>query len=256
MSDETDDDVRRATGPTLAAVGVVCTSSLVLVSVLHLGTPLKLFTWLAVLLAAGSGATLALTGRRRLWFPACLSACFYLAFPGPCQVIPMLEKWSLFDDRGGRHGWAITPGLMFGVDGPNTELMEGLVGPLAPNWWVQAPLSPYIRDGNERVNSRSVIRYSFFPDVLQMLPDDKARRAVIEALTDTENRLRVHQGLLLTCLVVESYPDGMDAESWWSHHKLVLRPEYDAAKAASITFEWSSRVQAHDALANDARVAS
>ena len=198
----------------LAIIGLLGTVSLCVLSILHLGTPLTLYTWLIVGLCAASGASLALQGKRRLFFGLALLICVYLAIPGPFQMIPGVELWSLFDDVGGRSGWAITPGLQFGSDSPNTAILESHVGPLKPNWWYQAPHSPWIRDGNERVQSRNIIRYEYLPEIIAMLPDDEARRTVISVLTVTDNRLRVHQGLLLACLHVLGYPDGMDGESW------------------------------------------
>ncbi len=71
-----------------------------------------------------------------------------------------------------------------------------------------------------------------------MLPDDAARKTVIKALTDTENRLRVHQGLLLACLHDLKYPAGTDRNSWWLHHKEFFKSEHDPIVAASLTQGW------------------
>ncbi|QDU94381.1 hypothetical protein [Lignipirellula cremea] len=227
----------------LAMLGIVCTTSFVVVSLYRLGLPLTLYTWVVVTLCAAAGATLAINGKRRLLiFPTALVVCVYLAIPDPFQVIPFVEKWSLFDDVGGRSGWAITPGLKFGKDGPNTAILESYVGSLEPNWWYQAPHSPYIRDGNERVQSRNVIRYEYFPHILEMLPDDDARRTVIKALTDTENRLRVHQGLLLACLRDLKYPAGTERNSWWLHHREFFKSEHDPIVAASLVQGWLENI--------------
>ncbi len=222
-----------------------CTLFLVAVALYRFGLPLTLYTWVVVTLAAASGITLARSGKSASFgFPVALAFCAYLAVPGPFQVVPVIQKWSLFDDAGGRSAWAITPGLRFGKDGPNTAILESHVGPLEPRWRFQAPHSPYIRDGNERVQSRNIIRHESFPEVLVMLPNDDARRAVIEALTDTENRLRVHQSLLLTCLYDLSFPVGTDRNSWWSHHKHLFYPEHDPTIAASLTQDWLEKVRA------------
>lgn len=227
----------------LATLGIFCTATLVVVSLFRLGLPLTLYTWVVVTLCAASGVSLALTGKRRfLIFPATLAVCIYLAIPVPFQVIRLIEVWSLFDDVGGRSGWAITPGLQFGKKGPCTAMLESYVGPLEPNWSYQAPYSPYIRDGNERVQSRNVIRYEYFPEILEMLPDDAARQTVIKALTDTENRLRVHQGLLLACLHDLNYPAGTDRNSWWLHHKELFKSEHDPIAAASLAQGWLENI--------------
>lgn len=240
----------------LTLIGVLCSGSLVVLSMSRFGLPLDSFTWLVVAVVASSGVSLGLPGSRRPWFLVSLAAGLYLVFPGPCQVVPLVEKWSLFDDRGGRSGWGITPCLRFGREGPNTELMESLVGRLEPNWWYQAPQSPYIRDGNERVHSRSIIRKEFFPELMEMLPNDNARCAVVLALTDTQNRLRVHQGLLLTCLFVEGSPAGWDANAWWLHNEALLQSEHDPAIAASIAIDWIAKIESCDALANNRLVAT
>jgi hypothetical protein len=206
------------------------------------GRPLDSFTWtaLAVVLACS-----ALPGIFRLrWRTAVLISLLgvYIAFPGPFLVIPLLERWSLCDDHGGRRGRLISPGLRFGHNGPNTELLESYLGPLPPNWWLQAPQFPYIRDGNERVQSRNPILRDYLPDMLARLPDDAARKQVLSCLVDPENRLRVHQGLLLACLLELGYPPGLDAEGWWRAHRDLFKREHDPIAAAKLTRGWLRKI--------------
>ena len=226
----------------LAVLGLFSTVALLVFTFICFGLPLNLYTWIVVVLCAVSGASLAFSGKWQFLFTVPLLTCVYLAVPIPFQFFSCIEICSLFDDVGGRSGWVITPGLKFGKDGPNTLLLESYLGPLKPNWWYQASHSPYIRDGNERVQSRNVIRYEYFPEILAMLPDDDARRTVIEALTDTENRLRVHQGLLLVCLHVLKYPEGMNAGSWWMQHQQLFISEHDPSIAASMTQGWLQEI--------------
>jgi len=134
--------------------------------------------------------------------------------------------------------------LRFSNDARNAPLLETFVGPLEGNWRYSSPFSPLIRDGDERVQCRNIIRYDFFPEILEMLPHDAARRAVIKALTDTENRLRVHLGLLLACLHELNYPAGTNRKTWWKHHKELFRPEYDPMVAASLTQDWLQQINA------------
>ena len=232
-------------GPSLAwgAIGGGITLLLVATALWRLGWPLNPYTWGVIALCALSGVTLRRPKQNLGWFVLALSVCLYLNFPRECQVIPVINVWSLYDDVGSRSGSAITPFLHFGRDGENTKLMESYVGPLEANWWYQCPLSPYMRDGNERVRSRSITRYGYFPELLAMLPDDQARRTVILALTDRSNRLRVHQGLLLACLYVGNYPEGMDAESWWAHHQALFEPEYDPTVAAAVIQGWRAQAE-------------
>lgn len=76
-----------------------------------------------------------------------------------------------------------------------------------------------------------------------MLPDDAARRAVVIALAAPNNRLRVHQGLLLVCLYDLGYPEGMDRDSWWAAHSQLFRREYDPKVAASLVCDWLENVE-------------
>ncbi len=236
-------DSPRRSGFSLAVVGLLSTTTLVLAAFTLHGWPLTVYTWIFTGLCAASGATRGLPDKRRFLFIPLLLICVYLAVPGLFLFIPGFEMWSLFDDVGGRSGWSFAPGLEFGRDGPNTVLLESYVGELQPNWWKQAPHSPYVRDGNERVQSRNLIRHKYFSEVLEMLPDDEARRTVILALTDKDNRLRVHQGLLLSCLHALDFPAGMDARSWWSQHAFVFRAERDPFIAASLTQGWLEEIE-------------
>lgn len=178
-----------------------------------------------------SGATLAWNGKRRfLIFPIALLLCLHLTFSR--------GYWALFDDAGARSGREITPCLKFGHDGPNTALLESFVGPIEPCWKYQCPLSPSARDGNERVQSRNIIRHEYLPEILNMLPDDAARRTVIRALTDPENRLRVHQSFILMCLHDLQFPPGMNGRTWWQHHEKIFKSEHDPFAAASLTQDW------------------
>jgi hypothetical protein len=204
------------------------------------GWPLDTYTWTVVLILFVLGSTAGTRTTRIVVFPFVLYAAWYLFAPNRSLTVPERDYYSLFDDRGGRRGIQIPPGLRFGRDGQNTALLESYLGPLPPNWWEQAPLWPGIRDGNERVHSRNVISYHYLPSILAMLPSDAARRQVLRCLTDPENRLRVHQGLLLACLACWGYPEGFDAESWWQHHQVWFVQERDPVHAARVTYGWTS----------------
>lgn len=148
--------------------------------------------------------------------------------------------------RGGRQGVELTPGLRFGRVGPNTALLESYLGPLPAKWRHRAIRSMLIgdwRDGNERVNSRSLIHASHLESVLARLPDREARVQVLRCLTDTDNLLRVHQGLLLTCLDALGYPVGLDAVSWWAAHRWAFVVEPDPERAARICQGWTDQAR-------------
>jgi hypothetical protein len=84
-----------------------------------------------------------------------------------------------------------------------------------------------------------------------MLPTDEARTQVLACLADTENLLRVHQGLLLTCLREWGYPAGHNAASWWARHRHLFRHEYDPRAAALTVAGWQEWLVRHRDMAND-----
>lgn len=230
---------RTSRAPTAAACAA-CAGLLALCLLRH-GRPLDAFTWtvLALLLLAALVAGLR---KSRVGLGLVGGFFLYLALPDPFLYIPFLERWALFDDRGGREGTLLSPSLRFGHAGPNTALLESHLGPLEPNWWRSAPRFPHIRDGNERVDSRSMIRSANLPAILAMLPSDAARRQVLACLTDPDNRLRVHQGLLLACLKRLGYPAGYDAQNWWTAHEPVFIREPDPHQAVRIVYGWLEEV--------------
>jgi hypothetical protein len=166
----------------------------------------------------------------------------YLLAPREIERFVPLDGDYIQDIRGGRHGTQFA-GMRFGQPGPNTALLESYLGPLEPKWKHQCCLSPWVRDGNERVNSRSIIRRDYLPDVLAMLPDDEARRTVLACMTDPDNLLRVHQGLLLTCVCAWGYPPTHDAVTWWAKHGWVFHSERSARDAWRVMWGWREKIQ-------------
>lgn len=231
---------RRLRVQTAAVAAAACTALVALCVVRH-GPPIDGSTW-AVLVGLPIIAIVAGALRSRSALAAIGVFCLYLAMPDPFVNIPFVERWSLFDDRGGREGTWLSPGLRFGHDGPNTALLEAHLGRLEPNWWQQAPRFPHIRDGNERVDSRSMIRSDNLAAILAMLPSKAARQQVLDGLADPENRLRVHQGLLLACLHQFGYPAGHDADAWWAAHASVFVREPDPVRAAEFAYGWHDEV--------------
>jgi|GEM_PF-1653729 len=233
----------RQFGSSRAVAPLLLTAGLLSLAIYFHGWPLNIYTWLVLAVILALSALPAFVQRRKATVALALLLAVYIAFPGPFMLIPVLERWSLCDDHGGRRGWEISPMLRFGRDGPNTELLESYLGPLPANWWQQAPHFPYIRDGNERVQSRNPIRREYLPEMLARLPNDAARKQVLTCLVDTENRLRVHQGLLLACVMDLGYPPGLNAEGWWQAHQEVFRPEHDPIVAAKMTRGWLRRIR-------------
>src|SRR5689334_2538342 len=65
------------------------------------GRPLDLFTWAMLVIALVCSAFPGLFRLRWLTAVLFLLPGVYIAFPGPFLAIPVLERWSLCDDRGG-----------------------------------------------------------------------------------------------------------------------------------------------------------
>lgn len=133
-------------------------------------------------------------------------------------------------------------GLRFTWEGANTALLERMLGHAESQWLHHCFTNPHIRDGNERVNIRSMIHSDHLSQVLALLPDDAARRTVLQGLTDSENLLRVHQGLLLECLSTMGFPPGFDSRSWWQHHAVLFRREPDPKQAIQTFWGWTDRI--------------
>lgn len=176
---------------------------------------------------------------RRIWLA--IAVLFYASFFFP------LESDNLVDIRSGRFGVALLPtGFRFGRHGPNSALLQSYLGPLTPEWShssIRSMLLHTWRDGDERVNSRSIIFRDSLPQILNRLPSDDARRQVLRCVTDSDNLLRVHQGLLLTCLNEWGYPPGFDANSWWVRHALLFHAEYDVTSAIELVWGWTDRIR-------------
>ncbi|MCE9555978.1 MAG: hypothetical protein K8T91_21730 [Planctomycetes bacterium] len=220
----------------LAVVTVLC------------ATPADMNTWVSVFGGATWSLALMLFLRRATRFvlavPVGLQVLLlmYCLKPRAVEVVVPLDGTSIQDTRGGRMGIRVL-GFQFVTSTTNTRLLEGYLGPLEAQWEHHCPLSPYIRDGNERVDICSISRYEDLPAILDMLPDDRARRQVLTCITDSKNRLRAHQGLLLVALKTLNYPDGYDVDSWWDKHSHLFRQEYDPSAAAMTVWGWRERIQ-------------
>ena len=235
-------------GPRLLGVAGICVA-LSLSALLRYGRPLDAAT--AVVLVLG----LSLVGLHRFgstarsrWALASVPLLFHLHLHVPLTS----DHWQ--DPHGGRVGVRLFPWLDFGRDGPNTALLEQQLGSLPAEWRHRGPRSNLLwdcRDGNERVNSQSLIWREDYREILALLPNDEARRQVSACLTDTTNLARVHQGLLLTCLKSLGYPQGYDAQSWWAvHHRVFVRVE-DPHHVARLVRGWTQSVQRLDTASID-----
>jgi hypothetical protein len=205
-----------------------------------LGIPVDLRSWIGISI----GIVPILTAWRRPCFliPIVpLTFLYYLTFFTP------LQRNLLQDVHGGRYGWEILPhGFRFAHTGRNTRLLQTYLGPLDAQWeqrCIDFMLLGDWRDGNERVNCHNLIFSRDLAAILERLPSDAARREVLMSLTDSANLLRIHQGLLLTCLKELGYPPGMNSQTWWDKHAWLFQPEHDPTRAVRIVYGWSARLR-------------
>lgn len=204
--------------------------------ILLYGRPYDAATWFT--LAFGLLSCFPLLARHRWKVFYCLPFLYYFLF-----IIPV-QRYGMLDVQGGRTGvllMAFNGETRFVRDGPNTQLLEDYLGPLEAKWdsiSLRSMLLGTFRDGHDRVYWSNIIFMPELPEILAMLPDNRARVQVLRCVTDRENILRLHQGVLLLCLWSLDYPEGYDAESWWSRHQHLFRHEYDQKRAALTVAGW------------------
>jgi hypothetical protein len=169
----------------------------------------------------------------------------------PLTYVYLFYPWESFyyhDLRSDRHGVKIYPELLFGKDGKNSELIRRFLGYHSPEWQYGCIRSFAFgfgdwRDGNERVDSCSLIHQDCLSQLLEKLPDENARAEVLHCITNSKNLLRVHQGLLLSCIYQLGYPNGHTSESWWKKHSSLFMSTEDAVAAASMVAGWRIRIE-------------
>ena len=145
------------------------------------------------------------------------------------------------DVRGSRSGIE-KAGIRFVTDTNNADLIEKHLGPIEPQWKHSSYIAPGIRDGNERVDSGSIIRCTCLGEMLEVLPSEAAKRQVLICVTDPNNRARIHQGLLVIAIRAWGYPPGYDAETWWTEHAHLFKPMPDPTVAAKTVWGWRERI--------------
>ncbi|KKK72880.1 hypothetical protein LCGC14_2899450, partial [marine sediment metagenome] len=206
------------------------------------GWPANAATWAAVL---GSGVLLVLAvlmrGRRgrRVWWVG--FGLYYLIL-----LLPF-ETYGMLDFRSGRTGvdavlvWEIGPRLRYQRDGQNTAVLEDLSGRGTPAWRSAGLSSTFFglgswMDGSDVTVQSALIGQPCLREVLNRLPDDRAKTQVLGCLTDPTNVARVHQEQLLLTLWLLGYPKGHDAVSWWQQHRDIFRSYPDEAVAARLVY--------------------
>ncbi|MDF1665221.1 MAG: hypothetical protein P1V97_25890 [Planctomycetota bacterium] len=208
------------------------------------GWPLNAWTWSCLAICGSVLMLVCLARPTRFFFLRHIVTLPFLL----SLIVPLESNW-IQDVHGGRTGAVISPwALRFGRDGENTELLESYLGELKPKWRHQSIRSMAFErwsDGDERVNSRSLIYSKRLEKILFRLPNRAARRQVLDCLTDSSNLLRVHQGLLLAALDAKGYPDGHDSATWWEAHSWVFVVEKSGLRAAYITHGWTDRCSSY-----------
>ncbi|BBM86160.1 hypothetical protein UABAM_04546 [Candidatus Uabimicrobium amorphum] len=136
--------------------------------------------------------------------------------------------------------------LFFVRNGKNTHLINKWLGETAPHWTHShiggSPFSLVV-DGNERVNTHSIVHQYYLPRILKLLPHDNARKQVLQCVCDSQNQLRFYQGLLMVCVMEWGFPEKKTAEEWWQKHQHFFIHESDGYEAAKTVVNWRLKIE-------------
>lgn len=211
-----------------------------------IGLPANLATWLAVF--GGGVWILALMvlfrdSKKILLVPVVLQSLLFLYCIGP-QAFEGMTFLSLgaeyHDLHTGRREMRVL-GMRFRASENNAELIERYLGRRDPHWRHSYYYDPHIRDGDDRLNAGSVIYDRDLSGLLEMLPDESARRQFLKCISDPNNKMRFHQALLVVALRALDYPSGLNSQTWWDHHSHLFRPEDDDGRATVAVWGWCDR---------------
>lgn len=219
--------------------------ALALLVVLRFGLPADATTWIAFATIVFGGMNSIFVRKRTVVYVTSLLILLALAFPDIVSDIPLFANVNnhyVRDDNGGRKGVVICSHLRFVTQGANTSYLESLLGPLAPRWRYCAPMGSRIRDGNDRVHARSVIFESYLDSALSKLPADADRTAVARCLVAENNRLRVHQGLMITVFWAKAQENNPAAHRWWAQNSGFFVQISDNKKAAEFLWCWRNKI--------------
>lgn len=234
-----------------AAVASTLPCLLLAIATIWINRPANLATWLAVFGGVAWSLVFVLVAGLRWLFP--LPVAMQTLLLWHCidswaaeQFLP-IRGAGIQDLRGGYKGMMVE-GFQFMRPGANLRLLERYIDPQRPEWtW----------EGDERVLSKSIIWRESLPKALALLPHDAARRQVLQALTEPDNRMRVHQSMLLACLGHLGHSPGYTAETWWNAHEWAFRIERDPKQAAQAVQGWTAKVEAlqlpNDEVADEIR---
>lgn len=163
----------------------------------------------------------------------------------PLVLVPLacLARYSgtvYVDTARSRLGTPIFPGFIYASLTDNYLMLVKYLGNAEPQWtcWFYS----ISRGGNDPVVVHLAVFQPWLNSALGMLPTEKARHDVLTALTDKKNLARMHQTLLLHCLVVKGFPQGYDADKWWKKHEQFFKSFAQPNEAARAVWGWADKV--------------
>ena len=206
--------------------------------ILNFGRPINILTWIVVFLPLVVGLPFLFVPKMKVvWFvfPAFFLVYLYFFSSG---------EW-LLDIQTGCLGKKIMPGIAFFTHrGENTDLIKEFLGDLEPYWCYGGLVNPgNIRDADERVNSRSLVFRTDLREIIDLLPSVEAKRKVLKCISNPQNQLRLHQGMLLVCLRILGFPKGMSSQDWWTANEFVFIEEPDGKKCAAFVQGWGKKIE-------------
>lgn len=130
--------------------------------------------------------------------------------------------------------------ISLGYDTYNSRYITKLLGRREPMWGVLQINRPGVRIDNDRRISKNVIFADELGMFLDRLPDDHARRMVVECLTASNNRARFHQGMLVVALVHSKW---CESPELWDQFGERFRKCATPRQALDLTCGWINFVE-------------
>ncbi len=197
------------------------------------GTPANMVSWFVVMGVVTWTIVLCLIIPSRGSLAALLpSMVGVAAFVTIADVLPT-RGYHCADLRNGRKGVALSEPVMMMTNGPNENLIADKIGVGQADWFYRCT-----GDGRitlEMPDTRSLVFSKQLPVLLEFLPNSAARRQILTNLTNKNNLIRVHQGLLLTCLYEYGYPDDYTKDEWWETYGHLFEAKHDVHDAVAFS---------------------